>query len=68
MVSQGVDTDGEGGLKREGKKSEIIYLVQGKGANAEGGQLHCVQQGDLDHPVRLCAATRPVLVTLYLHG
>ncbi len=63
VVSRGVDTEGEGGLK-----SEIIYLMQGKGANTESGQLHCVQQRDLDHPVCLCAATWPVLVALYLHG
>lgn len=62
--SQGVDTGGEGRLEAR----EIIHLMQGKGANTESGQLHCVQQGDLDHPVGLRAATRPVLVTLYLQG
>lgn len=41
--------------------------MQGKGANTERGQLHCVQKRDLDHPVRLCATARPVLITLYLN-
>lgn len=63
VVSQGEDREREGGLK-----SETIYLMQGKGANTESGQLHCVQQGDLDHPVCLCAPIWPVLVTLYLQG
>lgn len=40
--------------------------MQGKRANAESGQLHCVQQGDLEHPVCFCATTWPVLVTFYL--
>lgn len=42
--------------------------MQRESADTEGGQLHGVQQGDLDHPVRLGAAARPVLVTLYLQG
>lgn len=56
-VSRGVDT---------GEKRWNIYLMQGKGADTERGELHCVQESDLDHPVCLCAATWPVLVTLYL--
>lgn len=42
--------------------------MQGEGANTERSQLHRVQQGDLDGPIRLCASTGPVLVTLYLQG
>lgn len=41
-------------------------LMQRKGADAERGQLHGVQQRDLDHPICLCAPVRPVLITLYL--
>lgn len=61
-VSRAEDKDGSGGLKN----SLIFHLMQGKGANTESGELHCVQQCDLDHAVGLCAATRPVLITLYL--
>lgn len=45
-----------------------MYLMQGEGANTESGQLHCVQQCGLDHPVCLRATTRPVLIALDLRG
>lgn len=58
---------------QSGKMKEIYacgviaaHLMQRKGPDAERGQLHGVQQGDLDHPICLCAPVRPVLITLYL--
>lgn len=50
----------------EAEKSKRIYFVEGEGAHTEGGQLHGVQQGHLDHPVSLRTTVRPVLVTFYL--
>lgn len=44
------------------------YLVKSEGPDRIGGQLHCVQQSDLDEAVGLCAPCRPVLITLHLHG
>lgn len=42
------------------------YLIEGEGPDRVGGQLHCVQQSDLDQAVGLCAPRRPVLITLHL--
>lgn len=58
-------------MQVKGKESDACgvvgaYLMQGKSAHAERGQLHGVQQGDLDHPICLCATVWPVLITLYL--
>lgn len=43
------------------------YLVKSKRSDRVGGQLHCVQQSDLDETVRLRATRGPVLITLHLH-
>lgn len=50
------------------KNSKRIYFVQGEGAHTEGGQLHRVQQGHLDHTVGLRTTIWPVLVAFYLAG
>lgn len=42
------------------------YLAQREGADGVGRQLHCIQQGHLDHPIGFRTPARPVLVTLYL--
>lgn len=44
------------------------YLVKSEGPDRVGGQLHCVQQSDLDEAVGLCAPCWPVLITLHLQG
>lgn len=44
----------------------FLYLVKSKGPDRVGGQLHRVQQSDLDEAVGLCATCWPVLVTLHL--
>ena len=49
-------------------EQQHAYLMQGEGADAEGGQLHGVQQGDLDHTVGLRSSAGPVLVALHLHS
>lgn len=43
------------------------HLIEGEGAHTVGGQFHSVQHGHLNHPICLCASTRPILVTLHLH-
>lgn len=42
------------------------YLVKSEGPHGVCGQLHCVQQSDLDQSVGLGATCGPVLITLHL--
>ena len=42
------------------------YLVKSEGPDRVGGQLHCVQQSDLNEAVGLCAPGWPVLIALHL--
>lgn len=49
-------------------RTPACYLVKGEGPDGVGGQLHRVQQSDLDQAVGLCAAGRPVLIALHLRG
>lgn len=44
------------------------YLVQSEGPDGVGGQLHRVQQSDLDEAVGLRAPRWPVLIALHLQG
>lgn len=44
------------------------YLVKSEGPDRVGGQLHCIQQSDLDETVGLCAPCWPVLIALHLQG
>lgn len=48
------------------QRPRASHLVKSKGSDGVGGQLHCVQQSDLDETVRLGAARGPVLITLDL--
>lgn len=52
----------------QAENSKRVYFVQGEGAHAEGGQLHGVQQGHLDHTIGLRTTIWPVLVTFNLPG
>lgn len=46
---------------------ETSHLMQREGSHTERGQFHRVQQSDLNRPVRVRAATGPVLITLDLN-
>lgn len=48
------------------QRPRASYLVKSKRSDRVGGQLHCVEQSDLDETVRLCATRGPVLIALHL--